>query len=176
MFGFFSKLFSIFSLDSSCSDQFFFVWSQIHLSLLLALLPSLFLFSCTAPSLFSQTALPPFGPHIQITSLDTDPSIPPNLSKMSILFLLGCCLYLQRTHPSHVQGHPRQAGRQSAYEISPWEYLTVKRPIRTYITYKHTLTQIDTYTFTYTYSRATQSLPGVSFHFLSHDQSNLAFI
>lgn len=56
-----------------------------------------------------------------------------------------------------------QAGKQSAYEISPWEDLIVKG------LYTHTL-------LTHMYAMAAQPLPGVSFHFLSHDQSNLAFI
>ena len=84
----------------------------------------------------------------------------------------------QRLTHTHTHNVPctgtSQAGKQSAYEISPWEYLTVKKPIHThtYITHSHT----HTHTHARTYATATQSLPGVSFHFLSHDQSNLAFI
>lgn len=125
----------------------FFVF-EVHLSTLSTPPISFSPFLHHSPFLLSNLSPPPylppsFGLHIQITSLDTDPSIPPNLSKMSILFLLGCRAYMCNTH-IHTHTVPctgtSQAGKQSAYEISPWEYLIVKKPIHTHTLLTHTRT------------------------------------
>lgn len=51
-----------------------------------------------------------FGLYIHIMSSNRGSSIPSNLSKMSILFLLGCCIYICNTHArarTHTDGESR---------------------------------------------------------------------
>lgn len=165
----------IFSLDCSCSGQF----SPFEVrSIFLYSLHSFHLFflhrSHFTLSKFPPLLPPPFGLHIQITSLDTEPSIPPNLFKMSILFLLGCRSYICNTHPCTRPMYRDIPGRQA---VSLWNFtLGVSHSEKTYTNIQCSQTHCLTNTHAHTYSTATQSLPGVSFHFLSHDQSNLAFI